>query len=678
MGILKRLRWLFGPMPIEIVSSGLRLSLDVSPEDMYASQPALRTVTDFIARNVASLPLKCYVRGNDGRKRVRDSPLALLLDRPNPHQTRYDFVSQTVMELLLYDRFVWAVGPDDTSDSGYRIQVIPNAWIVSDGGATPWDVDWIFVSTMGHGGVKKIDRENLVIEHGYTPGDPKNGSSAIEALKATLREQAEAQAFRRDTWERGMRITGFLSKPPSVERWDQQARDRFVKDVKETWSKHGSNAGGTPFFEDGITYHSVDFNPRERDWLQGVQLAREEVTAVYHVPFATIWSSTGQTFASAKDNARQLYAETLSPYLAVVEQRINAELKPKLGGDPDEYAEFDLRGKLRGNFDDQISSLQTATGAPNMTRAEARDELNLPFIEGTDELIVPLNVIAGGLASPTDTDPTVERYGASSQDAIGGVTRVLLVNGQDPAQKAQESDSEPSESQERRTKAQATDDEQDEYVGIMRKFFARQRRSVLAAIGAAKADDGGDPAWWDAQRWNDELTDDLLKAALDGSAAAARRALKALGLDPDAYDVDRTKAFIEALVRRRAEMINADTLGALQASIDGEYSDDAEQSEPAGVFDVAEESRSNRIGRTLATTVAAWAVCEAGKQCAPKEAYKVWVTGPNPRPSHAEMNGATAEINGKFSNGADWPGDASALDAADVCNCNCTVEIVIP
>ena len=668
MGIIERLRRLFGPLPVEVIERGRVLSwLDgMSPGKMYESQPALRTVTDFIARNIASLPLKCYERGQDGRRRVRDSTLALLLDQPNAHQTRYDFISQTVMELLLYDCFVWAIGPDADTASGWRIQVIPNSWVIDQGGSSPWALDWIDVTRSGGDGVQRLYSDMLIVEHGYSPFSPRIGSSAIEALRSTLKEQAEAQTFRRDVWTRSMRIPGFLSKPQSVEPWTDEQRDRFAKGVRETWAKGGSNAGGTPLFEDGITYHSVDFNPHERDWLQGVHLAREEVTAAYHVPYATVWSATGQTFASAKDNARQLYAETLSPYLSVLEQRINADLKPRLGDSESQYAEFDLRGKLRGSFDEQISSLQTATGAPTMTRAEARDELNLPYIEGTDELIVPLNVVTGGLASPTDTDPTVERYSNSAD-----ITRVLLVNSApEPDAKA-----DGGGGSEVCVKAAATEDEQDAIAEVMRKFFERQRRSVLAAIGAAKADE---PQWWDAERWNRELTDDLIKAVVAGSVAAARRVLQALGIDPDEYDAERTKAFLLALVKRRAEMINDDTRDALERSIDGDYSEDAEQSEPAGVFDIAETSRAEQIGRTLATTVAAWSAIEAGKQCAPSTAYKRWVTGQNPRASHAAMSGATAPLREPFANGAQWPGDADALDAAVICGCNCTVEIVIP
>ena len=56
-----------------------------------------------------------------------------------------------------------------------------------------------------------------------------------------------------------------------------------------------------------------------------------------------------------------------------------------------------------GTLLERVQALQSATGGPVMTRAEARERLDLPYLEGTEELIVPLNVIQGGQASPTDS-----------------------------------------------------------------------------------------------------------------------------------------------------------------------------------------------------------------------------------------------------------------------------------
>jgi hypothetical protein len=54
---------------------------------------------------------------------------------------------------------------------------------------------------------------------------------------------------------------------------------------------------------------------------------------------------------------------------------------------------------------------------------------------------------------------------------------------------------------------------------------------------------------------------------------------------------------------------------------------------------------------------------------------KVWVTGSNPRPEHAALDGETVGIEDTFSNGAAWPGDFT-LDVDQIAGCNCTIELV--
>ncbi len=50
---------------------------------------------------------------------------------------------------------------------------------------------------------------------------------------------------------------------------------------------------------------------------------------------------------------------------------------------------------------------------------------------------------------------------------------------------------------------------------------------------------------------------------------------------------------------------------------------------------------------------------------------KTWVTGLNPRPSHAAMSGETVGISERFSNGMLWPHDhAGGVDEVAGCNCS--------
>ena len=52
----------------------------------------------------------------------------------------------------------------------------------------------------------------------------------------------------------------------------------------------------------------------------------------------------------------------------------------------------------------------------------------------------------------------------------------------------------------------------------------------------------------------------------------------------------------------------------------------------------------------------------------------MWITGPNPRPTHAAMNGQRVPIDSTFSNGQDWPGSGASADETAGCNCRVEVE----
>ena len=160
----------------------------------------------------------------------------------------------------------------------------------------------------------------------------------------------------------------------------------------------GTDSGGIPILEDGMRFVESAINAKEAEWAESMRLTREDVAAAYHVDPSIVWNSDGQTYASVRESARSLYADTLGPLLRLVQDGIRSKLVPMIGADPKSYAEFDITAKLAGSFEEQASVLSTSTGGPWMTRNEARARQNLPAVEGGDELIVPMNVTEG--ASP--------------------------------------------------------------------------------------------------------------------------------------------------------------------------------------------------------------------------------------------------------------------------------------
>ena len=646
--ITERLRDLFGRTTIHVSlmpEENPRVD-GLSARQLYATQANLHAVVSFLADSVAQLPLKVYVRNAEfDRMRDRDSNAAKLLYRPNADQTSYEFWNAVSTELLLMGvSTVWVL-PDPDSESGLQLRLIPKEWITDSERKTNYAPDMIRVTTNGSGRVIEIPRTEFIQFRMYSPGNPGGYQSPIAALRQTLNEQIQADKFRTEIWSSSGRFNAYITRPANVQPWNDEQRKAFVTAFREGWGKGGSNAGKIPLLEDGMEIKPYQFNAKEAQYAETKQLSREDVAAAYHVNPSLIWHTTTQTYASAKDNARALYADCLGPTLQMLQQRINSFLLPMIGADPNLYVEFDLTEKLKGSFEERASILQASVGGPWMTRNEARADNNLPPVDGGDELIVPLNVVEGGQASPQDTH----------MNQNTGEPEVKLII---PSHRK---DNESTI----RIKGKSDDEEDTEVAEVLRKFFKRQANSVLPKLGAKSAE------WWDEDRWNEELADDLLPLIEKIADKHGMSTADVLGTE---YGKEITRNYLRKLTEGRAKAINVSTLEKLEDALEDE------ETEPAEVFEKREGKDADIFGQALATAVANWATIEAVHQ-AQSQGYerkveKEWVTGPNARDTHIAMNGQRVGIDDNFSNGARWPGDDN-LSPAESCGCNCSTEVII-
>lgn len=624
--------------------------LNYTASKLYQSQDNLKAVVDFLSASIAQLPLNVYTRNDEtDRERDRTSAAARLLWRPNSAMTEFEFVRAVMTEYFVFGTVYVLVLPDADSRSGWQMWPVPSEWVIETESRNAYAAESITVVAKNSGQPVKIPSTDYVQFKTYSPGNPGGYVSPISALRQTLEEQIQAGKFRRQLWSSSGRLNAQILRPANVQPWDDEQRKRFVEAFRESWGAGGSKAGSIPLLEDGMEIKPFSTSFKESQWMESVKLSREACAAAYGVNPSLIWHTDTQTYASSKDNARALYAECLGPVLQMLQQRINAFLLPMVGADPDEtYVEFDLTEKLKGSFEERASILQAAVGGPWMTRNEARADNNLPPVEGGDELIVPLNVIEGGQSSPQDTH-------MEEQEPMTT----------EPAEEPQKM-RKKSEAEKIRIKARSTEDEEKQMAEILQKFWKRQAASVLPRIGAKSA------RWWDADRWNDELTDDIEPLINSIADRHGKETADAIGSE---YRTEQTRKYLHELAKGRATAINDSTYKRLEESIEDE------ESSPAHVFEVRESKDAETFGRSLAIGVAGWAVVheapqQAEQQGIRKTVEKRWVTGTNPRPEHAMMDGETVPIDAAFSNGCEWPGDENG-DVDTTAGCNCSTEVII-
>ncbi len=593
-------------------------------EHVWRTQPNVRKVIGFAARNVASTPLHVHERLSDtNRRRVTDHPLARVISSPRPRVGAYRFWEAVISDGLLYDR--WAVLKVQQSDGSLRLSRLPSWRLWFDENALG-EVEGAFFWTGGHdrdGEWIELDLDELIFDHGYAP---KTGSvSPVETLRDLLDESAEAVEYRRQVWANGARAPQYVKRPKDAGEWTPDQRDRFVKGMR-AYMKDGGKAGGVPLLEDGMSLEDGTRIPsKDMLDLDGRQLSAVEVASAWHIAPELIGAREGN-YSNVDAYRQMLYRDSLGPYITAWEQAINVGLTPDLADGRPMYVEANIEAKLRGSFQEQAQIMQSATGAPWLTRNEARAMQNRAPVEGGDELVVPLNVLTGGQANPRDSGTQNLRAGEKP-----------------------------------RVKARAPETHEERLAGLLKEFFERQGRSVRSRIGAGSDD------WWDGDRWDGELAADLLRMYALSSETAARKALESAGFEE--YDVDRTIEFLAEAAKVSATSINATT----RDQIDAALSEDDPTEAVASVFEVAQTSRAEEAATTAITFASGFGAVEAARQNS-SGATKTWVTtSGNPRASHAAMNGETVGVDDVFSNGLRWPGGIG--DPDETAGCRCEMDI---
>lgn len=376
-------------------------------EQVWRSQPALRTVVGFLARNVAQLPLDVYRRLSDvDRAKDPKHPLARLLEDPMPGTkwTKYRLLSWTMHELCIYDDAFWL---KNLRDGKPGVLPIPRRFIqpIGDSLIQP---DFYRLNLQA-GGYRDVGPDQVVHFCGYNPDDPRVGCSPIETLRSILAEEYAATRYREQMWRNGARVGGYVHRPKDAPRWSTEARTRFANDWQSQYAGDGAHVGQTPVLEDGMEFRPSAFTPRDAQYVESRQLTRVEVAIAYHVSPAMVGAIEDANAKTAVSELhKMLYADTLGPILTALAQDIERQLLVDIdpsAADGSLYVEFNLAEKLRGSFVEQAAAISSSVGGPWMTRSEARAMHNLRHLEEADELVVPLNVLSGGLASPRDTAP---------------------------------------------------------------------------------------------------------------------------------------------------------------------------------------------------------------------------------------------------------------------------------
>lgn len=392
--------------------------------ELYKAQPWIYVLVRKLGTSVSRLPLKVYERKSDTeRTSARATAYGELIRRPHPTlgaKLLWNWVSSTVElygEAMLLKR-------RDHNGRVRELHPLHPANLLVRRSEVTGEIEYAYTSGNPLSpDLLAFSASEIVHFRGYNPDNTRRGLSPCEPLRQTLLSEDAMRRAQSALWRNGARPSVALSHPGQL---SQPAADR----LKASWDAAHSGVdswGKTAILEEGMVPHIVQLNAEELQYLASRQLNRDECCAVYDVPPPAVQILDRATFSNITEQMRSLYRETMAPRLEAYEDTLSLQLAPDFDRSGDLYAEFDLDAVLRGSFEARIEAKARAIQTGQITPAESRAEENLPFIVGSDQLLVnaaliPLAVAQATPPSPGTPSVPAQRDVQAEQGAVKGLS----------------------------------------------------------------------------------------------------------------------------------------------------------------------------------------------------------------------------------------------------------------
>lgn len=603
----------------------------MSIRGVWESQPSVRKVVSFMASTVAALPWRVYRAEDGGRERLHDSPAETLVRRPTRFTSSADLVTGLALDWLLYGS-ACAVLVDE------EIVRVPAPLLMLSTDVFGRVND---VATVAGGETVSLSDLPVALMHGWDP-DGSGAVAPVRTLRALLAELSEAEGWRRRMWTDVPRVSAQVTRPKDAPRWSDEKRERFLQAMADF--KSSTSGGSIPVMEDGMKLESA---PQVQPDLSSASSVRTltdiEVAGYFGVP-PELLGMREANYGGYAALRRDLYTRVLGPLIGRIEDALNAEIVPALaGGDTAVYGMLDRTEAQDGTLLERVQALQSATGGPVMTRAEARERLDLPYLEGTEELIVPLNVIQGGQASPTDS---------GSQNLNGSDTNQLDHRQQDGAAE---------EGKSLAPKARM----------VLKAVTSRPSPSILEQMRRAYVDElqrGGL-----SEATVEALADRIEPFLAEQAIEAANGVILRSGTGTETIGRGAIRNYIRQMAEGKADAA-VEAAMRLLGAVSGD--DAAQDTARETIEDILSEDRLGLWADASTKDATGFGSQEGARRSGAVK--KMWVHNgsSHPRAEHAAMNGETVDMDDTFSNGMRWPHDWGGGDADDIVGCNCDIAYV--
>ena len=365
------------------------------------SETTYFTCLKVLSETMGKLPLR-YLREDPQGGRVREPPTqaaALLMNRPNSAMTPAAFWSAVETNCNHYgNSYVWIQGAFRRKRYGgeYTIKgfwpmrsdcvtvTMDDAGIFGDAGQL------YYTYTDPNTGKQHVFRQHEVFHFKtWLTWDGVMGKSVRDILRTSILGSAEAQKYLENLYKSGLTASSVLQYTGDL---DPQKRNKLQRMYNELLTG-ARNAGKVVALPVGMTLQPIGYKLADAQFLELRKYSALQIAAAFGVKPNQINDYTKSSYASSEAQQLAFLVDTMLYRITAYEQEINSKLLTKEELNAGCFFKFNEKVLLRADSKAQIDAITQAIQNGVYTPNEGRHYLDLPGMEGGDQLIVNGNYI---------------------------------------------------------------------------------------------------------------------------------------------------------------------------------------------------------------------------------------------------------------------------------------------
>ena len=332
---------------------------------------------------IAKIPFKVYKQDGDGANPIKHTLSGLLKFRPNMYMTAHDMLWATEFQRLEYGNAFWVYDFKGGRITGIYPLYSPSVEIVIDNAKLLSERNAVYyIYTDSRKGQVLYTADRILHFKNFSATGIK-GTPIKKYISDVISQEKSAQAVVKEKYKNGLQDPIIVTYTGDLDKARSSA-------IKKKFANLGGveNAGKVVPIPSNFDVKLLETKLVNSQFFQLNGLTTRHIANAFGVKSFQLNDMEKSTYSNIEQQNRAFYSDTLQNVLTAYEQEMSYKMLSTDERDEDIYIKGNADVMLRADIEARYRAYQIAITTGFQTIAEVRKKEELPFIEGTDKLII--------------------------------------------------------------------------------------------------------------------------------------------------------------------------------------------------------------------------------------------------------------------------------------------------